>query len=84
MMLPLTTHSIVKYVLKQAEMMLPPHYTFHSKLCTETGQNDATPSLHHSKVFTETSQNDAAPSLHHSKVCTETSKNDATPSLHIP
>ena len=46
MMLPLTTHSIVKYVLKQAKMMQPPHYTFHSKVCTETGQNDAAPSLH--------------------------------------
>ena len=46
MMLPLTTHSIVKYVLKQAKMMLLPHYTFHSKVCTETSQNDATPSLH--------------------------------------
>ena len=47
-------------VLKQAKMMLPPHYTFHSKVCTETSQNDVTPHYtFHSKVCTETSQNDA-------------------------
>ena len=51
--------------------MLPPHFTFHSKVCTETGQNDATPHFtFHCKVCIETGQNDASPHYtFHRKVC---------------
>ena len=67
--------------------MLPPHYTFHSKVCTETGQNDATPLTTHSigKYVLKQAKMMLPPHYtFHSKVCTDTSQNDATPSLHIP
>ena len=67
-------------------MMQHPHYTFHSKVCTETGQNDATLTTHSIGKYALKQAKMMLPSHYtfHSKVCTETSQNDATPSLHIP
>ena len=71
-------------VLKQAKMMLPPHYTFHSKVCTETSQNDVVPSLH----IPQYSMYRNGPKwcyphyTFHSKVCTEKGQNDATLTTH--